>query len=128
MKYLTVEEVLILHRRLIQRTGGSDGIRAMGLLESAVARPQASFGNEDLYPDLWSKTAALMHSLVKNHPLVDGNKRTAITAAGIFLELNGHTLTASNEELLDFTRQVTTGDMELEEMAVWLQAHSAANR
>jgi len=128
LKYLTVEEVLILHRRLIQRTGGSDGIRAMGLLESAVARPQASFGNEDLYPDLWSKTAALMHSLVKNHPLVDGNKRTAITAAGIFLELNGHTLTASNEELLDFTRQVTTGDMELEGMAVWLQAHSAANR
>jgi death on curing protein len=128
LKYLTVEEVLILHRRLIQRTGGSDGVRAMGLLESAVARPQASFGSEDLYPDLWSKTAALMHSLVKNHPLVDGNKRTAITAAGIFIELNGHTLTASNEELLDFTRQVTTGDMELEEMAVWLQAHSAASR
>lgn len=126
MEYLTLEEVLVIHRRVIQRTGGSGGLRDLGLLESAVARLQASFGEEELYPDLWSKAAALMHSLVKNHPFVDGNKRTAITATGIFLALNGHSLTASNEDVVDFTEQAATGRIELEAMAAWLEAHSTA--
>ena len=113
-----------MHRRLIQRTGGSGGLRDPGLLESAVARPQASFDGEDLYPALWLKAAALMHSLVKNHPFVDGNKRTAVTATGIFLGLNGHPLTASNEEILRFAIQVAAEEMELERIAAWLQTHS----
>jgi death-on-curing protein len=96
----------------------------MGLLESALARPQATFGQDDLYPDLWSKAAALMHSLIRNHPFVDGNKRTALAATGIFAELNGYALTASNEAVLEFTRQVAVGGMALAEMATWLEAHS----
>jgi death-on-curing protein len=123
---LTVEEVLVIHQRLIQRTGGSGGLRDLGLLESAVARPHASFAGEDLYPDLWSKAAALMHSLIKNHPFVDGNKRTAITAAGIFLALNGHALRARNEELAAFTERAATGAAGLAEIATWLQVHSRA--
>jgi len=83
VNYLTVEEVYLLHRRLIQRTGGSGGLRDPGLLESAVARPQASFDGEDLYPALWLKAAALLHSLVKSHPFVDGNKCTAVTATDL---------------------------------------------
>ena len=94
IEYLTLNEVLLLHARLIQAAGGSRGQRDLGLLESAVARPQATFAGEDLYPDLWSKAAALMHSLVLNHPFVDGNKRVALTAAGIFLDLNGYRMTA----------------------------------
>ncbi len=124
MEYLTVAEVLLLHARLIQCTGGSGGVRDVGLLESALARPQAAFGGEDLYPDLWSKAAALMQSLVQNHPFVDGNKRTALAATGIFLELNDHVLAASNDEALDFARQVTGGEMTLQEMATWLKAYS----
>jgi len=124
VEYLTVAEVLLLHARLIQRTGGSGGVRDVGLLESALARPQAAFGGEDLYPDLWSKAAALMQSLVQNHPFVDGNKRTALAATGIFLELNDHVLAASNDEALDFARQVTGGEMTLQEMATWLKAYS----
>lgn len=124
MEYLTVAEVLLLHARLIQCTGGSGGVRDVGLLESALARPQAVFGGEDLYPDLWSKAAALMQSLVQNHPFVDGNKRTALAATGIFLELNDHVLAASNDEALDFARQVTGGEMTLQEMATWLKAYS----
>jgi death-on-curing protein len=124
VEYLTPAEVLLLHVRLIQRTGGSAGVRDMGLLESALARPQATFGHNDLYPDLWSKAAALMDSLIKNHPFVDGNKRTALAATGIFLELNGHTLTADNEAVLEFTRHVVVGGMEIVEMAAWLEAHS----
>ena len=124
MEYLTVAEVLLLHARLIQCTGGSGGVRDVGLLELALARPQATFGGEDLYPDLWSKVAALTHSLVQNHHFVDGNKRTALAATGIFLQLNDHTLSASNDEVLAFTRQVTVGGMELQEMAAWLKAYS----
>lgn len=127
MEYLTVAEVLLLHARLIQRTGGSRGVRDVRLLESAVARPQATFEGEDLYPDLWGKAAALMQSLIQNHPFVDGNKRTALAAMGIFLELNGHTLTASNEQALDFTRQVTRGEIAPQEIAAWLKAHSRSS-
>jgi death-on-curing protein len=124
VEYLTPAEVLLLHARLIQRTGGSSGVRDVGLLESALARPQATFGHNDLYPDLWTKAAALMHAILKDHPFVDGNKRTALAAAAIFLELNGHTLTASNETVLEFTRQVALGRMEPVDIATWLEAHS----
>jgi death-on-curing family protein len=88
VEYLTLEEVLLLHARLIQRTGGSGGVRDLGLLDSALARPQATFGGQDLYPGLWHKAAALMHSLVKNHPFVDGNKRIGAALFLWFLEKN----------------------------------------
>ncbi len=124
MEYLTVAEVLLLHARLIQRTGGSGGVRDVGLLESALARPRATFAGNDLYPALWDKAAALMESLIRNHPFVDGNKRVALSAAGIFLELNGHLLTATNDQALAFTRQVCREEMTLQEMATWLKVHS----
>ena len=123
MQYLTLAEVLLLHARLIQRTGGSGGVLDIGLLESAMARPRATFEGKDLYPSLWHKAAALMHSLIKNHPFVDGNKRTALTATGLFLALNGHTLTASNEEVLGLTRQVVRGEIDLPSIAAWLKSH-----
>jgi death-on-curing protein len=125
VEYLTLEEVYLLHERVIQLTGGSSGLRDPGLLESAVARPQASFDGEELYPDLWTKAAALMQSLIKNHPFVDGNKRTAVTATAIFLELNHRRLTASNDEVLRFAVQMAREQAELEEIAAWLQTHSS---
>jgi death-on-curing protein len=124
VEYLTATEVLLLHARLIQRIGGSGGVRDMALLESALGRPQATFDGDELYPDLWSKAAALMHSLIRNHPFVDGNKRTSLTATAIFLELNGYHLATSSESVLAFVRRVVRGDMELEEIAIWLEAHS----
>ena len=125
MEYLTVEEVILLHSRLIQRTGGASEVRDLNLLELALARPKASFGGEDLYPDVWSKAAALMHSLIHNHPFVDGNKRTGLAAMGLFLELNGRELTASNEAALAFTRRVVAGTMDLEDMAAWMRAQTS---
>ena len=116
--------MLLLHARVIQRTGGSGGVRDVGLLDSALARSRATFGGEDLYSGLWHKAAALMHSLIKNHPFVDGNKRTALTATGLFLELNGYTMTASNEEALDFTQRAAVGEIDVEFMATWLKSHS----
>ncbi len=119
------EEVCLLHERLIQVIGGSSRLRDPGLLESAVARPQACFDGEELYPDLWTKAAALMNSLIKNHSFVDDNERTAVTAIGICLELNGQRLAASNDEVLLFAAKMAAEQAEVEEIAAWLEAHSS---
>ncbi len=125
MNYLTVEQVLFLHARLIEETGGSHGVRDVALLESAVARPRATFEGGDLYPDLFCKAAALMDSLIRNHPFIDGNKRTGIAAAALFLRQNGRHLTATNSELEVFTLYVTESRPEASEIAAWLETHSA---
>lgn len=126
IEYLTVNEVLLLHARLIQRTGGSRGLRDMGMLESAVARPRATFAGADLYPDQWTKAAALMHSLILNHPFMDGNKRVALTATGVFLDLNGYRMTISNQEAVDLILSVISGELDLEAISAWLEQHSQA--
>lgn len=126
MEYLTLNEVLLLHARLIQSTGGMRGIRDLGLIESALPRPKATFEGAELYPDLWAKAAALMHSLTQNHPFVDGNKRTALTATGIFLELNGYRLSASNDAAAAFMLSIAIGQVDADEIAAWLKTHSQA--
>jgi death-on-curing protein len=123
VEYLTVAEVLVLHARLTQRTGGYGGLRDVGLLEAALAAPRATFDEVELHPDLWHKAAALMRSLISNHPFVDGNKRVALAATGLFLELNGYRLETSNEDVLSFTRKVVGGGLEIDGMAEWLTAH-----
>lgn len=124
MNYLTPEQVLFIHYRLIEETGGSHGIRDIALLQSAIARPMAAFGGDDLYPDIFTKAAALMHSLIKNHPFIDGNKRTAITSASILLIRNGYQLNASNKELERFTLKVASKNTEIEEIAKWFRKYS----
>lgn len=127
MNYLTPEQVLFLHARLIEETGGGHGVRDVNLLESAVARPQSTFGGEDLYPDLFSKAAALMDSLVRNHPFIDGNKRTGIAAAALFLRQNNRHLTATSTELEEFTLHVAKSRLTITEIAEWFREHSVAN-
>ncbi|MBI3378122.1 MAG: type II toxin-antitoxin system death-on-curing family toxin [Nitrospirae bacterium] len=124
MKYLTAEQVLFIHSRLIDETGGSHGIRDLGLLQSAVARPMATFGGEDLYPNIFQKAAALMESLVKNHPFIDGNKRTAISSTGLFLRINGFNLETSQKELEDFTLNMATGKASVTDTAKWFKRYS----
>lgn len=122
--YLTAAQVLFIHDRLIAETGGSAGVRDLGLLAAAVARPQATFDGADLYPDLFTKAAAFMASLVNNHPFVDGNKRVGITAVGLFLRRNGYRLTATNAALEAFTMQVAQGKLTVDEMVGWFRTHS----
>lgn len=124
MNYLIAEQVLFIHARLISETGGLHGVLDLGLLLSAVARPQATFDGQDLYPDLFSKAAALLESLVGNHAFVDGNKRTAITSAGLFLRINGYSLTANNQQLEAFTLQCARRTVSLDEIAQWFKSHS----
>jgi death-on-curing protein len=123
VNYLTVPQVLFIHARLLAETGGASGIRDLALLESAVARPQATFDGADLYPDSLTKAAALMASLVGNHAFVDGNKRVGIAAAAIFLQRNGIHLTATNDEVVAFTLTIAQGHLTVSEIAVWFAAH-----
>lgn len=124
MKYLSVEHVLFIHSLLVSQTGGSHGVRDLGMLDSAVSRPQAVFDGKDLYPDVYSKAAALMDSLINNHPFVDGNKRTGITAAGLFLQINGHRLTASAKALEKMTLNVATKAVRVAELADWMRSNT----
>jgi death-on-curing protein len=121
MDYLSLTEVLLVHARLIQQTGGAEGVRDLALLESPVAGPKAMFGGEDLYPDVWEKAAALMESLIQNHPFVDGNKRTGLAAAGVMLERNGYRFTADNDQVFDLTMNVARADIRHKEITRWLQ-------
>lgn len=124
MRYLTAEQVLFLHARLVAETGGSHGVRDLSLLLSAIGRPQASFDDQDLYPDLFTKAGVLMGSLIRNHPFVDGNKRTGIAAAALFLRINGYRLDAGNVELEKFTLEAARSQHTADELAAWLQAHA----
>ena len=127
INYLTVEQVLFLHARLIEETGGRHGMLDLGLLESAVARPQATFEIDDLYADLFDKAAALMESIVNNHPFVDGNKRTGIAAAALFLRANGRSLSTTNSQLETFTSQVATSKLAFADIVAWFRAHSISD-
>jgi len=122
--YISLEQVLELHGLLARRFGGSARLRDRGALEAAVARPPMTFGGEDLYPDVEAKAAALMHSLVLNHPFVDGNKRAGAATAELFLSLNGVELTAEDEELVDITLAVARGEVSAEALAIWLRQRS----
>jgi death on curing protein len=124
MKYLTAEQVLFIHARLIAETGGIHGVRDLSRLESAVKRPQTTFDGKELYPDIFMKAAALLDSLVNKHPCMDGNKPTGISSAALFLQANGWQLAAENDELVEFTLQVAVSHPELIVLAEWLRQKS----
>ena len=112
---------------MVKRFGGTPGIRDIGLVESAVARPMATFDGVDLYETVFDKAAALLQSLLKNHPFVDGNKRTALSSAGIYLKINGYDLKNYHEEEVDFGVQVDTKQLSIENISAWLKKHSIKN-
>jgi len=107
--YLDVDDLLHIGERLF---GGAPMVRDLGLLEAACARPQASYGGVELYSTVGAKAAALMHSIAKNHALVDGNKRLATTAMIVFLGINGFDLTLDNDELYAFALDVASGEVD----------------
>lgn len=121
--FLTLDEVLIIHKNLIDEFGGSHGLRDVTLLESALYRPQAMFGGEDLYPTIFNKAASFMHSLLLNHPFVDGNKRTGVAAALTFLYANGIKIIASREQLIDLAIQIESKEKNIKEITLWLEEH-----
>lgn len=124
MRSLGYRQVLWIYRRIIEETGGTFGLRDEGLLHSALARPQASFGGQDLYPSLFEKSAAGLESLVMNHPFLDGNKRIAWECLDLTLELNGHPLTSSHEENFKLVMSVIERKVTVQDVAEWLLKHT----
>jgi death-on-curing protein len=120
--------VLFIHARLVTETGGMHGVRDVGLLKSAVERPRANYDGKDLYRGLFPKAAALMESLIGDHPFLDGNKRTAISAAGLFLMLNGYELNAPQKELETFTLDMALKKRDVQEAAAWFRNQSAPGK
>ena len=123
--FLTLDEVLAIHAHQIARYGGALGIRDRGLLESALAMPEASYGGEELHPTPYEKAAAYLFHVVKNHPFVDGNKRAGLALCLVFLRLNGVRIRASDDELVSLVLGVVTGRFGKPEVAVFLREHEA---
>ena len=106
---LTVNDIILLHEKIIDKTGGIRGIRDVGLLEMAVSSPFASFGGEDLYKTLEEKAKQLCNSLIKNHPFLDGNKRIGILAMLVFLDLNKKKISITNEQIISLGLNTAKG-------------------
>ena len=121
MKRLTVEDLLLLHRLLIEETGGKDGLRDPGLLDMAANSPYQTFGGQELYPSLPSKAAQLCFSLIQDHPFLDGNKRIGVLAMLTLLELCGCPILPTDEELVRIGLGVASGEMSAEEVARWIE-------
>ena len=122
-RYLSIHELLVLHERIAEQSGGGIGVSDLGLLESALAQPRQSFGGTDLYPSLVEKAAALGFSLIANHPFVDGNKRIGHAAMEIFLVLNGYEIEADVDEQERIVLAVAAGEMTRAQLTHWLREH-----
>jgi death on curing protein len=120
VRFLSLAEVLDLHRRIVESSGGSLGIRDLGALKSAIAQPRMTFETHDLYPSLVEKVAALGYSLVMNHPFVDGNKRAAHAAMETMLLLNGAELFARLEEQERLMLGLAAGQVSRNALVAWL--------
>lgn len=127
IRYLTLLEVMKLHRQIIEQSGGALGIRDLGLLESAIAQPLMTFGGEDLYPSVIEKAVAMGFSIIMNHPFVDGNKRTGHAAMEVFLILNGMEISASVNEQEKIVLAVASGSIERDTFVKWLRQHTTTS-
>ena len=122
--FLTLDEVLEIHRDQITNYGGSSGVRDFGLLHSALAMPQALYGGQYLHPDLYEMAAAYLFHIVQNHPFIDGNKRVGAVAADVFLALNGLRLTATEDQYAELVLATARGDLTKSAIAEFLRGHA----
>ena len=123
MKILKKRQILLLHSVLIAESGGSDGVRDEGLLDSAVNTPFQTFSGQDLYPTVLEKAVRLGFGLIRNHPFIDGNKRIGTHAMLVFLNLNSITLSYEDEELISTILSVASGEMDADGLLKWIQQH-----
>ena len=123
MKILKKRQILLLHSVLIAESGGSDGVRDEGLLDSAVNTPFQTFSGQDLYPTVLEKAVRLGFGLIRNHPFIDGNKRIGTHAMLVFLNLNSITLSYEDDELISTILSVASGEMDADSLLKWIQQH-----
>jgi len=120
---ISLAEAEEIHKILIEQFGGSQGVRDKAGLESALSRPFQTFDNKDLYPDVLSKAASLIESILNNHPFVDGNKRTGYVLLRLFLLNNGYDISATQSEKYEFVMSIASGKSSFEDIRSWLQIH-----
>ena len=125
MKKLSKKQILMLHTQLIQQTGGSEGVRDYNLLDSALETPFQSFGGDEVYPTIQAKAARLGYGLIKNHCMIDGNKRIGTHSMLVFLALNGIELKYMQKELYETILDVAAGKIEYEDLLQWVLNHQA---
>lgn len=123
-EFLTTDDVLEIHRDQIRVYGGSDGIRDVGLMESALAQPSAAFSGVQLHADLFEMAAAYLFHLVQNHPFIDGNKRVGLEAALLFLEINGHSIEVEDDKLIDLVLATAQGQLTKAVIAEFFRQHA----
>ena len=123
MIVLSKQQILLLHSQLISETGGSDGLRDVGLLESAINSPFQQFGNEDLYPTIQQKVSRLCFGLVNNHPFIDGNKRIGAHVMLVFLALNGIELEYTQYELSSTILKLASSEISYQQLTRWIINH-----
>ncbi|HMO63552.1 MAG TPA: type II toxin-antitoxin system death-on-curing family toxin [Ferruginibacter sp.] len=124
---ISLKEATVIHEILIDNFGGLHGIRDFGSLESALNRPLQSFDNQELYPGAINKAAALLESILVNHPFIDGNKRTGYTLVRLFLLKNEIDIKATQEEKYDFIMSVASGTSSFNSIVEWLTNHATKN-
>ena len=125
-EFVPKADVLDIHKRQIEKFGGLDGIRDEGLLDSALAQPQATFFGSLLHPTIPDQAAAYLYHLAKNHPFLDGNKRTAFATMIAFLKINGHDLNMTEDEAYALVMKVAQGEITKEGLSVFLKEHIRA--
>lgn len=124
MHYLTVEQLLLVHSMVLDETGGLHGLRDRGRLESAIAAPQQQAFGRELYPTVFDKAAVYARAVIMDHPFVDGNKRTGMTAAFVFLENNGWASTVENGAIEQLALRIARERLTIASIAAWLKRHS----
>lgn len=125
MDYFSLEDILLLHYKIIEDYGGGHGVRSEDRLQSVVAGPAQEVFETKLYPMVYEQAAVYLRGIIADHPFVDGNKRTAVTVAAIFLSRGNQQLIASPKELEEFAVRVAVEHLDIPLIAAWLKAHSA---
>lgn len=124
MKYVSANDIVVIHDAIVAEIGGAVGIREPGMLASVAVKPKTTFDSVELYPDIFTKVAVVYEGLCNYHVFIDGNKRTAALVMYRFLTINGYKLTATNKQLEDYTLFVATNNPDIIEVAKWISKHS----
>ncbi|MBI3103569.1 type II toxin-antitoxin system death-on-curing family toxin [Candidatus Daviesbacteria bacterium] len=124
IRFLSEAEVIAINEEMVSKYGGLHGVKDLHMLRLAVGRPQMSVGFQDAYKTIFDKAAAMFHSIINNHPFLDGNKRTSLMSAILFLERNGRSVEFRRKEAVKFTRKAHNADYTVEQISKWLKLHS----
>ncbi|OGG41259.1 hypothetical protein A2118_04145 [Candidatus Kaiserbacteria bacterium GWA2_50_9] len=127
-KYLSEAEILLIHSRVVDETGGLHGIRDWNAIQSVVGQPQQAVFGEELYPTLFLKAAVYARNIIAHHPFLDGNKRTGITVASVFLSDNGYAIEAKDGEFYELALRIAEDKLEYAEIAEWFESRTTKVR